>query len=175
MCNYSEIYQQSKTEAIIEEVSDQLKDQSEIKTEISLMSIFGFKGNKKHNWKKLLSFLFLFFTLVILKSYNIDILANIYALIQNPTFGKYLFLVFIFITLILILRYLLIILLIYLINTNKIKKSIFLPSFFNNIYNTYEKISKSKDLEFMLAFYYKCLYISIILFFSSLIYFLIIF
>lgn len=171
----SSLSKQSKTEALIEEVSDQLKDKSEIKKELSLMSILSFKGNKKFNWKKLLSFLFLFFTLVILKSYNIDILDYIYTLIQNPTFGKYLFLVFIFITLILILRYLLIILLIYLINKNKINKSIFLPSFFNKMYNSYEKVSRSKDLEYMLAFYYKCLYISFILFFSSLIYFLIFF
>ena len=64
---------------------------------------------------------------------------------------------------------------IYLINKNKIKKSIFLPPFFNKIIDNYEKISKSKNLEYMRNFYYKNLYIQIFLFFGYLIYFFILF
>ena len=67
--------------------------------------------------------------LIVSHYYNTNIVEFIYNIIQNPTVGRYLILVFILINILLILRYIFLILLIYLISNKILTKSVFLPFF----------------------------------------------
>nr|YP_010470516.1 hypothetical protein N4M07_mgp048 [Inonotus hispidus]UVF38004.1 hypothetical protein [Inonotus hispidus] len=142
---------------------------------ISVLSFLGFKGNKKFNWSWFLVFLVLFFIATILNYYGIDIINIIYNTIRNPIVGKYLILILIVISVIFTLRYIFILLMIYLISKNKITNSVFIPSFFNKTYENLESISKSNNLKFMVDFYYRLMFLYLFLFFISLIYYIIIY
>ena len=124
------------------------------------------------------AFLFLLlFILVatILDYYGFDIINIIYNTIRNPIVGKYLTLFLIVICVIFTLRYIFILLMIYLISKNKITNSVFIPSFLNKTYENLEPISKSKNLKFMVDFYYRHMFLYLFLFFISLIYYIIIY
>lgn len=166
----------SRSGRVIAEGSDKLFSNLEENKNLSFLSILGFKGNKNFNWKWIwvLGFLVLFIIVFIFKYYyNIDIMDITYNTIKSPIFGKYLILVFIIINVLLILRYIFKITLIYLIKQNKITKSVFLPYFLNKIYDVHESLSKSKDLNLLINFYYRLMFMYIFLFFLSLIYYLI--
>nr|YP_009693761.1 hypothetical protein [Inonotus obliquus]BBN21287.1 hypothetical protein [Inonotus obliquus] len=162
------------TERVIIKGSDVLSRLAE-NINISLLSFLGFKGNKKFNWIWFLGFLVLLFIVTILNYYDINIINIIFNTIRNPIVGKYLILLLIIISVIFILRYIFILLMIYLISKNKITNSVFMPSFLNKTHEVLESISKSKNLKFMVDFYYRLLFLYLFIFFISSIYYLIIY
>ena len=163
----------STSERVIAEGSENLLSNFKETKNFSFVSILGLKGNKKFNWKWLVGFFVILLIVSVFNFYNIKIIDIIYETINSPVFGKYLILVFIITNVIFILRYIFILLLIYFISKNKITKSIFLPSFLNKTYDNLESISKSQNLNIMINFYYRLMFIYMFLFFFSLTYYFI--
>ena len=165
--------QQSKTKQILDKGSEILMSNLNDKKDLSFVSILGFKGSKKFNWKWLIIFLILFLIVITLKIYDIDIINIIFNIIKNPIVRKYLILTFIVFNFIFIFRYIFFIFMIYLISKNKITKSVFLPSFLEKSFDELDSIIKSNNLKFMIDFYYRLMYIYTFLFSISLFYYII--
>ena len=170
---------QSKSGSVIAEGSDKLLSSFKENKDLSFISMLGLNKIKNFNWRWLLFFLVLLLStawlVLILNFYNINIIYIINKTIKEPMVGKYLLLFFMVADVILILRYIFFILMIYLISKNKITKSMFLPSFLIKTYDNLEFLSKRENLNLIIDFYYKHMFLYIFLFFISLIYYLIIY
>ena len=144
---------------------DKMKDNKDL----SFLVLLGFKNLKNNfNWKWLPGLLVLIFFVLILKYFNLDLLDIVFLTIKSPIFGKSLTVTFIIVNIIFILRYIFLILLIYLISKNKLTKSIYLPFFLIKSYDHLESLSKSPDLNFIIDLYYKHMVLYLLLFFISL-------
>ena len=126
--------------------------------------------------KRMILFLFSIFTLIFIgKIYSFNFLSSVLNGILNPSpiVFKYYLLIFSIINFILILRYIIFIVSIYLISKGKLSKSIFKPFFLNNFIDRLQNFTSEDKLEFIIDYYYKHMYIYIVLFtFTMLLFFI---
>ena len=136
-----------------------------------ILPLIMFKGKNKH---KILFVLFSILTIIFIgKSYSLNFLSYAVDGILNPSpiVFKYILMVFSIINFILILRYIIFIVSIYLISKGKLSKSIFKPFFLNNFIDRLKNLVSEDRLDFVIDYYYKHMYIYIVLFiFTMLLY-----
>ena len=167
----------SNQSAAIEEISNSDPNNGSEVSSNSSLSVFlpmlAFKGKNKYIS---LFILFCVLTLVLIyKIYNFNVLYFLYFNLTHPSLNmlKYSHLAFAVFNLIFTVYNIINITTIYLVKTNKLTKSIFKPSFLNNFIGTFEEEVKHENLNEIIDFYYKHLYIFIILFlYSMLVYFM---